>query len=122
MNIDRHETVSDQFSRIVIHERTGYFAGLVTDKPDSSFVEQCQDVLAKLDRLLTTAGTARRSLLSVTVYLKSFEDYESYRATWAAWIDLQSLPARATVQADLRDPRLLIEVQAIAALEDDRVR
>lgn len=122
MNIDRYETVGDQFSRVVIHERTAYFAGLVTDKPDNSFEQQCVDVLDKLDGLLTTAGTTRRNLLSVTVYLKSFDDYECYRANWAAWIDLEALPARATVQADLRDPRLLIEVQAIAALEDDRAR
>ena len=118
MNIHRVQTVGDQFNRIVIHGDTVYLSGLVADKASASFEDQCGDVFSTLDALLLKAGSSRSHLLSTTVYLKNFKDYAEFRQLWAGWLGVPDLPARATVRADLRDPGLLIEIQAIAATVD----
>lgn len=115
MDIQRRERVADQFSRIVVHGRTAYFAGLVADASEQDIVGQCRQVLDKLDGLLREVGGNRSSLLTMTVYLKNFEDYPYFKQVYADWIDPDNLPARATVRADLRDPALLVEIMAIAA-------
>ena len=51
------------------------------------------------------------------VYIRSFEDYAAFKQTYADWIDHDNLPARATVRADLLDPKLKIEILATAASE-----
>lgn len=118
MKICRIEPVGNQFSRVVTHGGTVYVAGLVADDAQAAFPQQCREVFAKLDDLLRRAGASRDTLLTTTVYLKSFADYESFREEWAEWLGTAALPARATVQAELRDPRLRIEIQAIAALRE----
>ena len=35
--------------------------------------------------------------------------------TWLAWMDPKNPPARATVEAKLADPRILVEIMAVAA-------
>jgi enamine deaminase RidA (YjgF/YER057c/UK114 family) len=116
MKIHRREQVADQFSRIVIFGNTVYFAGLVADDANGSFEQQCAEVFNKLDGLLERSGANKKSLLTTTVYLKSFDDYDEFRSAWANWLGSDALPARATVQAELRDSRLRIEIQAIAAI------
>ena len=34
---------------------------------------------------------------------------------WLAWVDPDNLPARATVEAKLADPRMLVEIAVICA-------
>jgi enamine deaminase RidA (YjgF/YER057c/UK114 family) len=34
---------------------------------------------------------------------------------WKQWIDPNNLPARATVEAKLADPRMLVEIACVAA-------
>ena len=119
MDIQRREQVADQFSRIVVHGQTVYFAGLVADESEQDIVGQCRQVLDKLDGLLQEVGSNRSRLLTMTVYLKRFEDYPDFKRVFADWIDTDNLPARATVRADLRDPALLVEIMAIAAAGTD---
>jgi enamine deaminase RidA (YjgF/YER057c/UK114 family) len=118
--IHRYEKVADQFSRVVVHDNTVYVAGLVSDQPGKDIEHQCVEVLNKLDELLVTAGTSRSSLLSMTVFLKTFEDYERFKVTYAAWADPENLPVRATLRADMRDPGMRIEIMAIAACQGSR--
>ncbi len=120
MDIQRRERVADQFSRIVVHGPTAYFAGLVADDPAQDIAGQCRQVLDKLDGLLRKVDSSRSDLLTMTVYLKDFEDYPSFKAVYADWIDTNNLPARATVRADLRDPALRIEIMAVAAAGRNR--
>ena len=119
MEIRRLERVEDQFSRIVVHGQTAYFAGLVADSPEQDIAGQCRQVLEKLDELLQTVGSGRDKLLTMTVYLKDFDDYPRFKTVFADWADANNLPARATVRADLRDPGMRIEIMAIAALVRD---
>lgn len=105
-----------QFAKAVVWRETVYLAGIIPHQWDADIAAQAQDVFSRIDTALEEAGTTRARLLSLTVYLRSFEDYDGFRTAYEHWIDRDALPARATVRAELRDPRIRIEIQAIAAL------
>lgn len=115
MTINRIDSVPTQYSKGVLHADVIYVAGLIADNWDRDIVGQAGEIFAQLDHILGKFGSDKSRLLSLTVYIKTFDDYADFKATYAAWIDHDNLPARATVRADLLDPRLRLEIQATAA-------
>ena len=116
MTTKRVQPVPTQYSKIVIHGGTAYLAGLIAEDWDKDIKGQTTEIFAEIDSLLKSAGTDKSSLLSMTVYIKSFDDYAAFKEAYAEWIDHDQLPARATVRADLLDPKLKVEIQATAAI------
>lgn len=110
--ITRHD-VSTYFSNAVVHGQTVYIAGQIADDHDADIRGQTTQILNRIDALLSATGSRKERLLSITVYLKDFTDYADFNAVYGAWIG-EAKPARATVRADLLDPRLRIEIAAIA--------
>ncbi len=112
----RIDPVPTQYSKAVCHGSTVYLAGLIAEDWDKDITGQTNDIFAQMDTLLTAAGTNKSNLLTLTVYIQSFDDYAAFKAAYADWIDHNNLPARATVRADLLDPKLKIEIQATASV------
>jgi enamine deaminase RidA (YjgF/YER057c/UK114 family) len=53
----------------------------------------------------------------VTIYLKDIEaDFEGMNQVWDQWLPEGLAPARATVEARLCEPEILVELSVIAAL------
>ncbi|WP_244195919.1 RidA family protein [Paraburkholderia susongensis] len=77
--------------------------------------EQTTEALGRIDALLEQAGSSRRQLLSVTIYLKDIALFDRMNAVWQNWGDPEHLPARCTVQATLGLPELLVEFSVTAA-------
>ena len=116
MTIKRLEPVPTQYSKAVIRGDTVYLAGLIAEDWEGDIKGQSADIFAQIESLLAAAGSDKSRLLSITVYIKTFDDYAVFKEAYANWIDHDNLPARATVRADLLDPKLKIEIQASAAL------
>lgn len=116
MAIKRIEKVPTQYSKAVIHGDIVYLAGLIAEDWDKDIFGQTEEIFTQIDAILDAAGSDKSQLLSLTVYIQSFSDYAEFKKVYADWIDHDQLPARATVRADLLDPKLKIEIQAIAAL------
>ncbi|QQC65777.1 RidA family protein [Paraburkholderia ginsengisoli] len=77
--------------------------------------EQATEALGRIDTLLEQAGSSRRHLLSVTIYLKDMALFDRMNVVWQDWVDPEHLPARCTVQARLGLPELLVEFSVTAA-------
>ncbi|MGO4582871.1 RidA family protein [Arthrobacter sp. 2RAF6] len=77
---------------------------------------QTRHALARLARVLAVYGATLEDVVSCTVYLKDASLAEPFNAAWSAAFGGHR-PSRATVVAELLDPRLLVEVQAIARLQ-----
>jgi enamine deaminase RidA (YjgF/YER057c/UK114 family)/rhodanese-related sulfurtransferase len=105
-----------RFAQAVVYGGAMHIAGQVADNWDGDIRSQTREVLGKIDRLLDTAGSSRALVLSLTVYLRDFADYEGYNAEYDEWVESGNKPTRATVRAELLDPRLRIEIQATAAV------
>lgn len=102
-------------SQAVVHGNVVYTAGIVDGSADD-LEGQMENILAKIDGYLEEAGTDKSTLLTGTVWLKDIErDFAAMNKVWNGWIDPDNKPVRATTQASLASPDLLIEIQVTAA-------
>ena len=115
MGIRRIEKTA-RLSRVVLHERVAYFSGLTADDRQQDVIGQTRQILAKADTFLKNIGSNRSLLLSATIWLRDITDFDRMNSAWVEWIDKDEPPARATVQAILGLPDILVEIQFTAAL------
>ena len=104
-----------RMSRIVVHGDTVYLSGHTASDPVADVGDQTRQVLALIDERLAEAGTDRDHLLSATIWLSDIAGFEAMNAVWDDWVGAEP-PARATVEARLAAPDLLVEIAVVAAL------
>ena len=119
MTIERRG-IGKRLSDLVIYApppggRLVYLSGQVPEDPKQNITEQVKSVLAQIDRLLAEAGTDKRHILSVTIYLPDMNDFAAMNAVWEQWVPQGNPPARATVEAKLANPQFKVEIQLVAA-------
>lgn len=106
---------NERLSRIVIHRDTVYVAG-VTSTAAGGIAAQTRDVLDKIDGYLARANTDKTRLLSVQIWLKDIErDFAGMNEVWAQWAPPRAMPTRATCEARLAGPEMLVEIIVTAA-------
>ena len=114
MNIIRMDT-SQILSRAVIHNDTIYLAGVVADEGHDGIKEQTRNVLEKIDILLKQSGSDKIHILRATLFIKDMKYFDEMNEMWKELIPEGYAPSRATVEAKLAYPRLLIEIVITAA-------
>jgi enamine deaminase RidA (YjgF/YER057c/UK114 family) len=103
-------------SQAVVHGDLVYTAGQVALRaPGQSVTEQTKDILAKIDELLTAAGSERSKVLTATIWLSDIGTFAEMNAVWDAWVAPGHTPARACVEARLAAPQFTVEIQVTAA-------
>lgn len=105
-----------RLSRVVVHERVAYFSGLTADDRTQDVVGQTRQILTKADGFLEQIGSNRSLLLSATIWLRDMAEFDQMNSAWVEWIDKDEPPARATVQAAMGLPDILVEIQFTVAL------
>lgn len=113
-NIIRNH-VTERMSKIVVHNNTVYLCGQVGEA-GAPIKDQAKEMLARVDKLLTEAGSSREHMLSATVYLSDIRYFEAFNEVWDTWIVPGTPPARACVEARMASPGLFCEVSVVAAL------
>jgi enamine deaminase RidA (YjgF/YER057c/UK114 family) len=116
MTIKRFD-VGPRMSQAVVHGNLVFLAGQVADDPVPSVGEQTRQILARIDRLLSDAGSDKSKLLSANIWLTDIGRFSEMNAVWDAWVSPGNTPARATVQAVLAAPQYLVEIMVTAARE-----
>ena len=84
--------------------------GVTAQDLSLDIIGQTKEVLAGLDAILETHGTDKTRLLQAQIWLKDIRDRDAMNAIWSAWLPEGGAPARACVQANMADPRHLIEI------------
>ena len=114
MQVSRHH-VGPRMTQMVVHGDTVYLCGQTAENEASSAGEQTRCILAKIDALLAEVGSSKSKLLQVQVWLADIRYYDEMNAVWDAWVDPQNTPGRATCEARMAYPSVLVEIIAIAA-------
>ena len=115
MAIQRQHT-DRRMSQIVIHRDTVYLAGQTAENTGAGVEQQTADTLQAIEVLLAEAGSDKEHILSVTVYLKDIDrDFAGMNAVWDRWLPDGVAPARATVEARMCEPDILVEMSVTAA-------
>eukprot|EP00551_Chaetoceros_affinis_P000144 CAMPEP_0203635194 /NCGR_PEP_ID=MMETSP0088-20131115/2024_1 /ASSEMBLY_ACC=CAM_ASM_001087 /TAXON_ID=426623 /ORGANISM="Chaetoceros affinis, Strain CCMP159" /LENGTH=105 /DNA_ID=CAMNT_0050488995 /DNA_START=110 /DNA_END=427 /DNA_ORIENTATION=- len=104
-------------SQAVVHNGIVYISGQV-DNTSADVKAQTENVLKKVDALLEEAGTDKTKLLTASIWLKDIgRDFQDMNSVWYNWLDASNKPVRATVEANMASPSLLVEIQVSAAVE-----
>ena len=92
------------------------FIGCKSSNTNSSETKEVSRsvVLEKVENLLKNAGSDKSKILSATIYLTDINFFEDMNEVWDNWLPDNCAPARATVEAKLALPELLVEVCVIA--------
>ena len=115
-SIIRHDA-SARMSRIVLHQGIAYLAGVVAVNRNADALTQTQDVLARIDQYLASVGSNKSRLLTAQIWLRNIErDFQAMNQAWDAWVPLDAAPTRATCEARLASPDLLVEIIVSAAV------
>ena len=108
------DDTNQRMSQIVVHNNTIYLSGQVGDKNSKDVTTQTCEVLKKIEKLLLQAGSNKNKILSATIYLSDISYFEEMNKVWDGWLPENCAPARATVEAKLAFPELLVEICIIA--------
>jgi len=118
MTITRMHT-SARASKIVINNGVVYLSGQVAEDPEADIEEQTRSTLARVDALLTEAGSDREHLLSATIFLRDIDNHFALmNEVWNEWLADGHAPARACVEAHMARSALLVEICIQAAVKD----
>lgn len=109
-HIDDNGTLSEA----TIYGDTIYLAGQVPDDDSLDITGQTQQVLANIDKLLLATGSHKGQMLSAQVFIKNLSDFPAFNDVWKAWLSGHPTPARATIEANLVNPKWLIEIMVVA--------
>ena len=114
--IHRHN-VGPNFSEAVVHDGVVYLAGQVAlENAGGAIREQVDEVLRRVDALLTDVSSGRDRLLSALVLLTNAADLPLFNEAWAEWLPPGEAPARTTFVTSLVSPDFLIEITVTAAV------
>lgn len=114
MSISRYQT-TDRMSRVVVHGETIYLCGQVAKDDTADIKGQTATTLEKIEELLSSVGSDKTRLLSVTIYISDMTLFKAMNEVWDAWVTSGTAPARACVEARMARPELLVEMSVIAA-------
>ncbi|MEO6065095.1 MAG: RidA family protein [Lysobacterales bacterium] len=113
MNIERFDANSRMCDMVVAGSLV-FISGQVPTTLDAPIFQQTKEVLSKLDAMLLRAGSDKRHLLIVTVYLRDFRDYGEMNIAWDQWVDSGQPPARDCFKVELAHPDWKVEIVATA--------
>jgi enamine deaminase RidA (YjgF/YER057c/UK114 family) len=91
-----------------------YLAGITADDLSQDVSGQTKQVIAKIDALLEEHGTDKTRLLQAQIWLKDIRDRDAMNKLWVEWLGDAGRPARACVEANMADPRHLVEIMITA--------
>ena len=87
-----------------------YVQGVTAQDTSKDVTGQTEEVLAAIDTILETHGTDNTRLLQAQIWLKDIRDRDAMNKVWSAWLPEGAAPARACVEANMADPRILVEI------------
>ena len=114
MTIKRHNP-GKILSDAVEYNGVVYLAGMTADDLSLDVKGQTEQVLKNIDKALAAAGTDKSKILSVNIWVADIRLRDEMNVVWTKWMDPANPPARATVEAKMADPRVLVEIMATCA-------
>ena len=117
--------VVGHYSQGIIHNGLVFVSGQVATNPATgekvvdSIEAQTEQALRNVEAILLAAGSDLSRVLKTTVYLSGIEHWGAVNAVYAKVFG-EHRPARAIIPVGNFGDGLLIEIEAIAALNEDQ--
>lgn len=118
MKIKRNGTTK-RWSDTVISNNILYMVEVANKTINGSILEQTREILDSIEIQLQKNGSSKSNLLMVTIYLADIRDIEVFNQIWDEWLPNGSAPVRACVEVKLANANFKVELQVIAACENN---
>jgi 2-iminobutanoate/2-iminopropanoate deaminase len=92
--------------QLAFDPKTGELVGVTIE-------EQTRRTLENMKAILQASGYGLQDVVKVTVYLKRISDFPGMNTVYKEFFGDRG-PARSTIQAEIVNPKALIEIDAIA--------
>ena len=116
MTLERKH-IGPRMSLVAIVNNVAYLAGITaSERKGTTVAQQTGDILAQIDRLLADAGTAKDKVFKATIWLRDIAAFDEMNSVWDNWVVPGHTPVRATVEARLAAPDVLVEIQVEAVI------
>lgn len=103
--------VNERMSRIVEHNGTVYFAGIVSDDKILDIKGQALRALEIAQSRFDEAGITKDDLLRAEIFVKDISrDFVDFNSIWDEWVSKENPPARACVEANMASKETLVEI------------
>lgn len=117
MNAIQRVGTNARMSQAVIHGNTAYLAGAVADDYSGDIRQQTAEALAHISALLERIGTDASRLLTAQIWLRDIgTDFDAMNEVWEAWLPAGAAPTRASCEARMAAPGILVEIVITAAI------
>jgi 2-aminomuconate deaminase len=116
-----------RFPHVKVANGFAFVSGTSARRPDGTIAGsdirvQTKAVIENIRDILRAVGADLPDLVQVTTYLVDMDDFDGYNEVWAECFDERG-PTRTTVAVrQLPHPRLLLEMQAVAAVPHKGVK
>jgi len=119
---DKAPTPIGPYSQAVVVERFIFCAGQVgvdpkTEKLASGIEKQAKQTLKNIQAVVEAAGSDMEHVIKTTIYLKDVNDFAKVNEIYATFFSSHK-PARATVGVADLPKEALVEIEAVALLEN----
>lgn len=101
-------------AKAVEHHGFVFVQGVTAKDLGRDIKGQTEDVLAQIDAILEIHGTDKTQLLQALIWVKDIREREAMNEVWTAWLPPGGAPARACVQSNMADPKVLVEIMVTA--------
>lgn len=119
---DEAHQSSSPLSQAIKHGDTVYVSGNVPVDPETGeLVEggvgpQTDQVLANVEAVLKAAGTSMDNVIRAGVFLTDMDAFSEMNEVYEQYMS-EPYPARTAVKAEMASPKILVEIDVIAATE-----
>ena len=127
VSTDRAPRPAGHYAQATSHQGLIHISGQLPVRPDGthqadrSFEDQARQAIANMLAILEAAGSSPQLLLKVTAYIVDVKNWPRFNAVYASLLG-DALPARCVVPVPELHYGYLIEIDAVAAVDDTAKR
>ncbi len=122
ISTDRAPKAIGPYSQAIVKNGVAYLSGQIPLDPSTDelvagdVAAQTERVLENIKAVLEAAGASMGSVLKTTVFLKDMADFTKMNEVYGRYFS-ENPPARSTVQAAKLPRDVMVEIDAIAAVD-----
>ncbi|MFA0550373.1 RidA family protein [Vibrio lentus] len=104
-----------RWSDVTVFNGIASFVEVPETDTSAGIKSQVQQIFDQAEEMMSLVDSDKSRVLSVTIYLTDFANFDALNEVWDSWFPEGSAPSRACVKAGLANPELLVEMSFMVA-------
>ncbi|CDT33901.1 RidA family protein [Vibrio coralliirubri] len=104
-----------RWSDVTVFNGIASFVEVAETDTTAGIKSQVQQIFEQAEEMMSLVDSDKSRVLSVTIYLTDFANFDALNEVWEAWFPEGCTPSRACVKAELANPELLVEMSFMLA-------